>query len=97
MVDLSRQIFIVFFKLKEEELKGSILVVLANKQDIEGAMSVTEVSSIESDFFETLILASFEAEATIRVIQKLLARREKRKIVILRCRGFFKKVQPLVK
>ena len=43
MVDLSRQIFIVFFKLKEEELKGSILVVLANKQDIEGAMSVTEV------------------------------------------------------
>jgi hypothetical protein len=29
---------------KEEELKGAILVVLANKQDIEGAMSVTEVS-----------------------------------------------------
>ena len=43
----------LFFHLKfttlmifqEEELKGSILVVLANKQDIEGAMSVTEVSS----------------------------------------------------
>ena len=29
---------------QEDELKGSILVVLANKQDIEGAMSVTEVS-----------------------------------------------------
>ncbi len=29
--------------LEEEELRGAILVVLANKQDIEGAMSVTEV------------------------------------------------------
>ena len=29
--------------LEEEELKNAILVVLANKQDIEGAMSVTEV------------------------------------------------------
>merc|ERR1711937_1017213 len=29
--------------LEEEELKCAILVVLANKQDIEGAMSVTEV------------------------------------------------------
>ena len=28
---------------QEEELKSAILVVLANKQDIEGAMSVTEV------------------------------------------------------
>lgn len=28
---------------QEEELKTAILVVLANKQDIEGAMSVTEV------------------------------------------------------
>ena len=32
-----------FSKFQEEELKGAILVVLANKQDIEGAMSVTEV------------------------------------------------------
>ena len=31
--------------LEEEELKSAILVVLANKQDIEGAMSVTEVST----------------------------------------------------
>ena len=29
--------------LEEEELKSAILVVLANKQDIEGAMLVTEV------------------------------------------------------
>jgi hypothetical protein len=39
----SRQIGI-FTLFQEEELKSSILVVLANKQDIEGAMSVTEVS-----------------------------------------------------
>lgn len=30
--------------LEEDELKNAILVVLANKQDIEGAMSVSEVS-----------------------------------------------------
>ena len=33
--------------LEEEELKNAILVVLANKQDIEGAMSVTEVRKIQ--------------------------------------------------
>ena len=38
--------------LEEEELKSAILVVLANKQDIEGAMSVTEVRAI----FTLLIL-----------------------------------------
>ena len=32
--------------LEEEELKSAILVVLANKQDIEGAMSVTEVRAV---------------------------------------------------
>ena len=31
--------------LEEDELKDAVLVVLANKQDIEGAMSVTEVHS----------------------------------------------------
>ena len=61
MIDLLHEIFIVF-KLKEDELKGSILVVLAKKQDIEGAMSITEVSSNESDFFETLMLASFTVD-----------------------------------
>ena len=30
--------------LEEEELNSAILVVLANKQDIQGAMSVTEVN-----------------------------------------------------
>lgn len=29
--------------LREEELAGAILVVLANKQDMEGCMSVAEV------------------------------------------------------
>ena len=31
------------FSWQEEELKGAILAVLANKQDMEGAMSVAEV------------------------------------------------------
>lgn len=31
--------------LEEEELKKAVLVVFANKQDIEGAMSVTEVAN----------------------------------------------------
>lgn len=32
-----------FLSSQEEELKKAILVVLANKQDIEGALSVAEV------------------------------------------------------
>ena len=36
---------------QEEELKSAILVVLANKQDIEGAMSVTEVSNLSKIYF----------------------------------------------
>ena len=31
--------------LQEDELKKSVLVVFANKQDIEGAMTVTEVAN----------------------------------------------------
>ena len=38
------------FHLQEEELKSAILVVLANKQDIEGAMSVTEVRYLFSNY-----------------------------------------------
>ena len=34
--------FCIYCK-QEEELKGAILAVLANKQDMEGAMSVAEV------------------------------------------------------
>lgn len=36
-------IFILFFHRQEEELAGAILVVLANKQDMEGCMSLAEV------------------------------------------------------
>ncbi|CAD5126175.1 DgyrCDS14346 [Dimorphilus gyrociliatus] len=36
----------LFSMLEEDELKKSILVVLANKQDLEGAMSVSEVSQV---------------------------------------------------
>lgn len=32
--------------LEEEELRSSALLVIANKQDMEGAMSVTEVSDV---------------------------------------------------
>lgn len=33
------------FPLQEDELKGAVLSVFANKQDIEGAMTVTEVAN----------------------------------------------------
>ena len=54
---MSKQVAFVILQelvsmLEEEELKSAILVVLANKQDIEGAMSVTEVGTI----FAQLIL-----------------------------------------
>lgn len=32
------------YRLQEEELKKAILMVFANKQDIEGCMSVTDVA-----------------------------------------------------
>lgn len=32
-------------KLKEEELKNAVLCVFANKQDMEGAMTVSEVAN----------------------------------------------------
>ena len=37
--------FICILSLQEDELKKAILVVFANKQDIEGAMTVTEVAN----------------------------------------------------
>lgn len=44
IVPLSEYLQVNVFEFQqEEELKSAILVVLANKQDIEGAMSVTEV------------------------------------------------------
>lgn len=42
IVKLKRRLFL---HLKEDELKKSILLVFANKQDIEGAMTVTEVAN----------------------------------------------------
>ena len=33
------------FDLKEEELKNAVLCVFANKQDIEGAMTASEVAN----------------------------------------------------
>lgn len=42
IVKLNRRLFL---HLKEDELKKSILLVFANKQDIEGAMTVTEVAN----------------------------------------------------
>lgn len=34
---------LLFFSLQEDELAGAILVVLANKQDMQGCMSLAEV------------------------------------------------------
>ena len=41
--------------LEEEELKSAILVVLANKQDIEGAMSVTEVRAVMAQLAQLIL------------------------------------------
>ena len=44
IVPLSECLLVDIYEFQqEEELKSATLVVLANKQDIEGAMSVTEV------------------------------------------------------
>lgn len=37
------KVTLMFLSFQEEELQGAILVVLANKQDMDGCMSVTEV------------------------------------------------------
>lgn len=50
--------------LEEEELKNAILVVLANKQDIEGAMSVTEVhKALGLDALKNRTFQIFKASA----------------------------------
>ena len=50
--------------LDEEELKSAILVVLANKQDLEGAMSVTEVySALGLDALKNRTFQIFKASA----------------------------------
>jgi len=51
--------------LEEDELKDAILVVLANKQDIEGAMSVTEVhGALGLDKLKNRTFQIFKASAT---------------------------------
>merc|ERR1712088_1005981 len=51
--------------LEEEELKNAILVVLANKQDIEGAMSVTEVHpALGLEALKNRTFQIFKASAT---------------------------------
>merc|ERR1711971_1422585 len=51
--------------LEEEELKDAVLVVLANKQDVEGAMSVTEVhSALGLDKLKNRTFQIFKASAT---------------------------------
>ena len=50
--------------LEEEELKNAILVVLANKQDIEGAMSVAEVhQSLGLEALKTRTFQIFKTSA----------------------------------
>merc|ERR1711953_913930 len=50
--------------LEEEELKNAILVVLANKQDLEGAMSVTEVyGALGLDALKSRTFQIFKASA----------------------------------
>ena len=50
--------------LDEEELKSAILVVLANKQDLEGTMSVTEVySALGLDALKNRTFQIFKASA----------------------------------
>merc|ERR1712096_419579 len=51
--------------LEEDELKDAVLVVLANKQDIEGAMSVTEVhGALGLDKLKNRTFQIFKASAT---------------------------------
>ena len=50
--------------LEEEELSSAILVVLANKQDLEGAMSVTEVyGALGLDALKSRTFQIFKASA----------------------------------
>jgi len=50
--------------LEEEELKGAILAVLANKQDMEGAMSLAEVhQSLGLDLLRNRTFQIFKTSA----------------------------------
>lgn len=45
IVNCSYETIISLIVLQEDELKKAVLVVFANKQDIEGAMTVSEVAN----------------------------------------------------
>lgn len=50
---------------QEEELRGAVLVVLANKQDIEGALSVAEVhQALGLDALKNRTFQIFKTSAT---------------------------------
>lgn len=36
--------FVFYLKLQEDELRGAVLLVLANKQDLPNAMNVSEIT-----------------------------------------------------
>ncbi|CAB3373711.1 Hypothetical predicted protein [Cloeon dipterum] len=53
------------YMLEEEELKGAVLVVLANKQDMEGALSVAEVhQALGLDALKNRTFQIFKTSAT---------------------------------
>lgn len=55
----------LLYMLREDELQGAILVVLANKQDIEGALSVAEVhQALGLDALKNRTFQIFKTSAT---------------------------------
>jgi ADP-ribosylation factor-like protein 1 len=54
-----------FILIQEDELKGAVLVVLANKQDMEGALSVAEVhQALGLDALKNRTFQIFKTSAT---------------------------------
>lgn len=55
----------LFYMLREDELAGAILVVLANKQDMEGCMKVTEIhQALGLDNLKNRTFQIFKTSAT---------------------------------
>jgi ADP-ribosylation factor-like protein 1 len=56
---------IILLIIQEDELKGAVLVVLANKQDMEGALSVAEVhQALGLDALKNRTFQIFKTSAT---------------------------------
>ena len=47
----------IWLQLKEDELKNSILCVFANKQDIEGAMTASEVANSLGNYIVAIVVS----------------------------------------